>query len=132
VTAARLGTLLQVCLELRVPGLGAWLINELSPPLPRMLISQWGRELGGVRTVRATIEGVWWHEDDAVHDSYKDRIADMIARFGETLAPGDREQWFLQVRDAIDPEQVPAWTRLADYEAAKPRRGLLGRGKEPR
>jgi hypothetical protein len=132
VTAARLDSLLQACLDLRVPGLGVWLIQELSPPLPRMLINRWGRELGGPQTVRATIEGVWWHEDAGVHGSYKDRVADFIAGFGEKLAPAAREQWFLQVREAIDPEQVAAWIRLAGYEPAKPRRGLLGRGKEPR
>jgi hypothetical protein len=130
VAGARLGHLLQACLDLSVPGLGAWLITELAPPLPRQLVHRWGKELGGPQTIRATIEGVWWHEDPEVQDNLKARIADTIGEFAARLSTADRHEWFLQVDEQLAQEQHTAWTRLAGYEVAKPHRGRRGRARD--
>lgn len=127
---ARLGSLLQACLELPRPGLGASVLTVLPSPLPRLLIDQWGHELGGPQAIRAAIEGVHWHEAPAVPEDLKARVADTIDAFGSALDPSDRDQWFAQVRDRLRPEYLKAWTRLVGYEVARPRRGLRGRGKD--
>jgi hypothetical protein len=130
VVIARLGALLQACLDLSARGLGARLISELAAPVPRLLIDRWGQELGGPQTIQATIEGVWWHEDSEVKGNLKARIADVMAGYGAGLGPADREQWFLLVREGLVPEYHTAWTRLAGYEVAKPHRIRRGRAKD--
>lgn len=127
---ARLGILLRACLELPAPGLGTQVLSVLPSPLPRLLIDRWGRELSGAQAIRAAIEGVHWHEAPALPEDFKSRIADTIDAFGSALSPAEREQWFVEVRDGLRPEHLKAWTRLAGYEVARPRRGRRGRGKD--
>jgi hypothetical protein len=130
VTSARVSDLLQACLDLSVPGLGAWLITELEEPLPWKLIERWSKELGGPQTIRASIEGVWWYEDSEIRDSLRAHIADIIGGFGARLSPADREDWFVRVRDGLAPERHQAWARLAGYEPARPHRGRRGRARD--
>ena len=47
VTRARIGGLLQACLDLPDPGLGARVLGRLPSPLPGLFIDQWSRELSG-------------------------------------------------------------------------------------
>ncbi len=132
VTRARIGGLLQACLDLPDPGLGARVLGRLPSPLPGLFIDQWSRELSGDQAIRAVMEGVCWHEDSTLAGNLKSRIADTIGDHGAKLSPAEREDWFYRVRDGLPPECVKAWTRLAGYEAATRHRGLRGRGKDAR
>jgi hypothetical protein len=127
---ARLGTLLQACLEFAPSGLGAPVLRVLRPPQRQALIELWGRELGRSHAIRAAIEGLCWHEDSALPDDLRSLIADMLGDFASAFKPADRERWFLQVRDKLNPEYAKAWTRLVGPEEARPRRGLRFRGKD--
>ena len=132
VTRARIGGLLQACLDRPDPGLGARVLGRLPSPLPGLFIDQWSRELGGDQAIRAAAEGVCWHEDSMLAGNLKSRVADTIGDYGARLSPAEREDWFYQVRDGLPPDCVKAWTRLAGYETASRHRGLRGRGKDAR
>ena len=130
VTQARLGSLLRACLEFPTPGLGSPVLCALQPPQREVLIELWGRELGGPKAIRAAIEGLCWHEDPELPESLKSHITDTLDGFASRLDPAEREQWFLQVHDKLNPKYAKAWTLLVGPEEARPRRGLRFRGKD--
>jgi hypothetical protein len=130
VIRARLGPLLEACLDFEFPGLGCAVLCVLPSPEPRLLIDLWARELGGPRGTRATVWAVSWVEDPVLPDKLRSRIEAAIDKFASTLKPDDRDQWILDVRAMIPAEQARTWARLAGFELAKPRRGRRARLQE--
>jgi hypothetical protein len=130
VTAARIGPLLQACLDFQFPGLGAAVLGVLSDSLPGLFVDLWSRELGGAQAFRATAWGVCWAGDSKLAEKLKARIAAAIRDFGSALSQAEREQRFLDVAHELGPEQADLWTELAGHETAKSSRGRRSRSKE--
>jgi hypothetical protein len=131
VTRARLGPLMQACLQFPDAALLAAVLRALHPPQPSMLIDLWGRELGGQQSTRAAVWGVYWADDPSLPDKLRSRIADTIREYGTTLSPADREKWFLEVDGYLSPEHAKTWADFVGYEITK-RRGRRSRGKDAR
>jgi hypothetical protein len=127
VVRARLGPLLQACLDFPDPGIGGAVLCMLRSPEPRMLLDLWARELAGAQGIRAAAWAVAWFEYPKMPEKLRARIAAAISEFGLSLKPEDREPWFLDVQDTLPAEQARTWAELAGYELAKPRRGRRSR-----
>lgn len=126
---ARLGRLVQTCLDRPAPGLGAAVIDVLPSTLPRLFIDRWGRELRGEQVIRATIEGIHWYESAILPGNLRAHVAEVIAGYGSELDLAAREEWFVRVREGIPPDLEETWARLAGFEEPSRHRGRRGRGK---
>jgi len=129
---ARIGSLLDACLDLATPGLGARVISVIPAPLPRLFIDRWSRELSGPQAIRAAVEGVFWHESSSLPGNLKSRIAEALGGYTSTLSPAQFDLWFGQVGDELPADWDKAWARLAGQEAVPRHRVLRGRGKDAR
>jgi hypothetical protein len=127
---ARIGSLLDACLDLATPGLGARVISVIPAPLPRLFIDRWRRELSGPRAVRAAVEGVFWHESSSLPGHLKSRIAEALGGYASMLSPGQFDLWFGQVGEKLPADWDKAWARLAGQDAVPRHRVLRGRGKD--
>lgn len=127
---ARLGALLRACLEYPSLGLGGPVLDVLPPRQRTVLVELWRRELEGADAIRAAIEGLCWHEDPELPEDLRSHIADVFEGFASKLGATGREQWFVRVRERLNPDYARAWTRLVGPEEARPRRLLRFRGKD--
>jgi hypothetical protein len=129
---ARIGSLLDACLDLATPGLGARVISVIPAPLPKLFIDRWGRELSGPQAIRAAVEGVFWHESSSLPGTLKSRIAEALGDYTSTLSRAQFDLWFGQVGDELPADWDKVWARLAGQEAVPRHRVLRGRGKDVR
>jgi hypothetical protein len=130
VIRARLGQLLEVCLETPAPALGAFVLKALSPAHTQKLLERWAGTLGTSKGIEAAACGVAWYENPHLPDHLAAQVEATMREFGSRLEPAVRARWIKEVAGRLTPRRAAVWTELTGHPQPRSRRGRRPRVKD--
>lgn len=124
VVQARLDEVLGACLESTHPQLGAFMLETLKSPLPRLLVERWGRTLG---TRDLVSDGLWCVaclDYEQLPDRRREQLGAVVREFAKTLPRERFEAWYDEVARRAGPVERDLWAEVFPPEAPRPRINL--------
>jgi hypothetical protein len=124
VVQARLDDVLAACLQSTHPLLGAFVLDALKSPLPRLMVERWGRTLGSRDLVS---DGLWcvrcldW---EALPDRRHDQLATAVRDYARTLPKEKFDVWYDEVARLAGPTKRDLWEGVFAQETSRSRINL--------